>query len=96
MRKHYIGNVIRFENQPEQMELFVDIPIFNQEQAPLEVLISMDEKDIEEKAKIRLAKFDNMSPEIKEVIRSNNGISIEGQLAIINKIESNLNIITPS
>ncbi len=47
-------------------------------------------KDIEEKAKIRLAKFDNMSPEIKEVIRSNNGISIEGQLAIINKIESNL------
>lgn len=27
MRKHYIGNVIRFENQPEQMELFVDIPI---------------------------------------------------------------------
>ncbi len=90
MRKHYIGNVIRFENQPEQMELFVDIPIFNQEQAPLEVLISMDEKDIEEKAKIRLAKFDNMSPEIKEVIRSNNGISIEGQLAIINKIESNL------
>ena len=94
MRKHYIGNVIRFENQPEQMELFVDIPIFNQEQAPLEVLISMDEKDIEEKAKIRLAKFDNMSPEIKEVIRSNNGISIEGQLAIINKIESN--IITPS
>ena len=46
----------------------------------------MDEKDIEEKAKIRLAKFDNMSPEIKEVIRSNNGISIEGQLAIITLI----------
>lgn len=51
MRKHYIGNVIRFENQPEQMELFVDIPIFNQEQAPLEVLISMDEKTLKRKQK---------------------------------------------
>lgn len=90
MKRHYIGNVIRFENQPEQMELFVDIPIFNQEHAPLEVLISMDEKDIEDKAKPRLAEFNNMSTEMKEVIRSNSGISIEGQLAIIRKIESNL------
>ena len=47
------------------MELFVDIPIFNQEQAPLEVLISMDEKDIEEKAKIFLANVDKLVNDLK-------------------------------
>ena len=90
MKRHYIGNVISFEKQPEQMELFVDIPIFNQEHAPLEILISMDEKDIDEKAKPRLTDFNSLSKGIKEVIRSNSGISIEGQLDIIKKIESNL------
>lgn len=91
MKKHFIGNVIRFEEQPEQMELFVDIPLFNQTQAPLEILISMDERDIEEVAKPRLNKFNNLADELKEVLKLNTGISIESQISIINKIESNLN-----
>lgn len=91
MRKHFIGNVIRFEDQPEQMELFVDIPLFNQTQAPLEILISMDEKDIEEEAKPRLDKFNNLPEELKDVIKLNSGVSIDSQIEIINKIESNLN-----
>lgn len=90
MKRHYIGNVIRFEKQPEQMDLFVDIPIFNQENAPLEILISMDENDVEPKVKHRLAEFNSLSPEMKEAIKSNTGISIKGQLSIIEKIESNL------
>lgn len=90
MKRHYIGNVIRFEKQPEQMDLFVDIPIFNQENAPLEILISMDENDIEPKVKHKLSEFNSLSPEMKEAIKSNTGISIKGQLAIIEKIESNL------
>lgn len=90
MRKHFIGNVIRFEDQPEQMELFVDIPLFNQAQAPLEILISMDEKDIEDEAKPRLDKFNNLPEELKDVIKLNSGVSIESQIEIINKIESNL------
>ncbi len=90
MKRHYIGNVIRFEPEPEQMELFVDIPIFNQEQAPLEVLISMDEKDIEQEVKGRLDEFNRLPKDIKEVIKSNTGISIQGQLNIIKKIEANI------
>ncbi|MGJ1497023.1 DEAD/DEAH box helicase [Sphingobacterium spiritivorum] len=90
LRKHFIGNVIRFEEQPQQMELFVDIPIFNQEHAPLEILISMDEEDIEDNAKQRLDEFNNLPENLKDVIRLNSGISIEAQLKIISKIESNL------
>ena len=91
MRKHFVGNVIRFEDQPEQMELFVDIPLFNQEQAPLEILISMEAEDIDEKAKPRLDAFNNLPDDLKEVIRLNSGISIDAQIAIISEIESNLN-----
>lgn len=90
MRKHFVGNVIRFEDQPEQMELFVDIPLFNQEQAPLEILISMEAEDIDETAKPRLDAFNSLPDDLKDVIRLNSGISIDAQIAIISEIESNL------
>lgn len=90
MRKHFVGNVIRFEDQPEQMELFVDIPLFNQEAAPLEILIGLEDNEIEEKAKPRLEAFNNLPEDLKDVIRVNSGISIEAQISIVSKIESNL------
>lgn len=90
MRKHFIGNVYRFEKQPDQMDLFVDIPLFNQEQAPLEILISLDDSELETEAKSRLEQFDSLPEDLKEVIKKNTGISIDGQLAIIRDIENNL------
>jgi len=91
MKKHFIGNVFRFEKQPDQMELFVDIPLFNQDTAPLEILISLDESELEKVAKTRLQDFNNLSKDLQDVLKSNSGISIEGQLKIINEIEANLN-----
>jgi len=90
MRQHFIGNVVRFENQPEQMELFVDIPLFNQDEAPLEILIGLDDDEIEENAKPRLEAFNSLPDDLKEVIKLNSGISIEAQIAIVKKIETNL------
>jgi len=90
MNRHFKGNVIRFEKQPEQMDLFVDIPLFNQEKSPLEILICLDEKDVDEKAKEKLREFSNYSDDLKSLLKTNSGISIEGQLKIIEKIESNL------
>ncbi|MFT3679803.1 MAG: helicase-related protein [Ferruginibacter sp.] len=87
MKKHFIGNVYRFEKQPDQMELFVDIPLFNQENAPLEILISLDEKELENTAKNRLTEFNKLSEDLQEVIRNNSGISIDGQLKIIKELE---------
>jgi hypothetical protein len=88
MKKHFIGNVYRFEKQPDQMELFVDIPLFNQESAPLEILISLDDNEIESSAKLRLQEFNNLPEDLQEVIKKNSGISIDGQLRIIAEIES--------
>ncbi|NLU29831.1 MAG: helicase [Bacteroidales bacterium] len=90
MKKHFIGNVYRFEKQPDQMELFVDIPLFNQENAPLEILISLDDNELENSAKKRLENFNNLPSELQEVIKKNSGINIDGQLKIIAEIEAHL------
>ncbi len=90
MKKHFIGNVYRFEKRPEQTELFVDIPLFNQENAPLEILISLEENELENTAKQRLQEFNNLPEELKQVMKKNSGISIEGQQKIIDEIETNI------
>ncbi len=90
MKKHFIGNVYRFEKQPDQMELFVDIPLFNQENAPLEILISLDDNELESSAKKRLEEFNNLPADLQEVIKKNSGINIEGQKNMIAEIESQL------
>jgi hypothetical protein len=92
MKKHFIGNVYHFEKQPDQMELFVDIPLFNQENAPLEILISLDENELENTAKERLKKFNDLPSDLQEVIKKNSGINIEGQSKIIQEIEANIRI----
>lgn len=91
MKKHYIGNVYRFEKRPEQTELFVDIPLFDQENAPLEILISLEEKELESSSKQRLEEFNHLPEDLQEVLKKNSGISIEGQQRIIAAIEEGLN-----
>jgi hypothetical protein len=95
MKKHFIGNVIRFEKQPDQMELFVDIPLFNQNSAPLEILISLDENEVEEQVKYRLKDFHNLPSNLQQVLKKHSSISIDGQLAIVKQLESNLSGYAP-
>ena len=90
MKKHYIGNVYRFEKRPEQTELFVDIPLFDQENAPLEILIALSEGELEDSAKKRLEEFNNLPEELQEVMKRNSGISIEGQQKIIDALEADI------
>lgn len=92
LKEHYIGNVYRFEKEPQQMELFVDIPLFNQEKAPIEILVSMDEKDLESAAKDRLKNFTNLPQNLKAVLRKNSGVNIDAQLNIITELENGLPI----
>lgn len=50
----------------------------------------MDEKDLEENTKERLTNFKAYPSELQELLKLNSGISIDGQLKIISKIESKL------
>lgn len=91
MKRHYIGNVIRFEKEPDQMELFVDIPIFNQANAPIEVLLTLDENQIDKSVQNRLESFKELPDDLQGLVKENYGISVDSQLSIINEIEKNLN-----
>jgi hypothetical protein len=90
MNKHFIGNVIRFEKPPEQMDLFVDIPLFDQKNAPLEILIGLSNDEIDEDAKYKVQEFNDLSENLKDVLRRNSGINIAGQREMIKEIEKNI------
>jgi superfamily II DNA/RNA helicase len=91
MKKHFVGKVFRFETEPEQMELFVDIPLFNQPDAPLEVLINLDEHEIEESVKDRVSEFNELPDDLKAILKKHASLGIDGQLSIVKLIEERVN-----
>ena len=90
MNKHFVGKVFRFENEPDQMELYVDIPLFNQEEAPLEVLITLDDAEVDESVKSKVSDFNNLPKELQEVLKKHASLGVDGQQEIVKVIESNL------
>lgn len=90
MYNYYIGNVYRFEAKPSQLELNVDIPIFSQDEAPLEILINLDEEELKDSSKERLKQFDNLDEDFKNILKRHSGLSVEGQIKIMKEIQSNV------
>ena len=90
MNNYFIGNVYRFEAKPNQLELNVDIPIFSQDDTPLEILINLDDSELKESSKLRLQEFDGFDEEFKEILRRNSSLPIQGQINILNEIEENI------
>lgn len=90
MNNYFIGNVYRFEKKPDQLELDVDIPIFSQDDAPLEILINLDQEELKQTSKDRLLQFDEFDEEFKEILRRNSSLPLEGQINIYREIENNL------
>ena len=92
MNNYFIGNVYRFEARPNQLELDVDIPIFSQDDAPLEILINLDAGELKETSKNRLQEFEEYDEEFKEILRKNSSLPLQGQINILKEIEDNLSI----
>jgi late competence protein required for DNA uptake (superfamily II DNA/RNA helicase) len=90
MNNYFIGNVYRFEKKPDQLELDVDIPIFSQDDAPLEILINLDQEELKQTSKDRLLQFDEFDEEFKEILRRNSSLPLEGQINILREIENNI------
>jgi hypothetical protein len=90
MNNYFIGNVYRFEAKPNQLELNVDIPIFSQEDAPLEILINLDEEELKDTSRERLKEFDEFDDEFKEILKKNSSLPLEGQISILREIETNI------
>lgn len=90
MRVHYVGQVFQFARRPDQMELDVDIPLFAQDTAPLELLVQLDAGDLDSSGKARVEEAFSAEPSLRELIKSNAGIWVEGQIDLVREIRSNL------
>jgi late competence protein required for DNA uptake (superfamily II DNA/RNA helicase) len=90
MKVHYTGRIYKFHETPPQLELEVDIPFVTQTNAPNELLIQLEEKELTEASKGKLKQYESVPPELMSVIKSNNGILIDGQLNLVRELESKL------
>lgn len=91
MSQYFIGRVFRFEDEPLQLELEIDIPIITQDNAPMELLIQIDDSELTTSARTKLVLFNRLDGQLQELIKRNAGLPIEGQLNFIKIIEHDLN-----
>jgi len=90
MKYHFVGKVFEFHKDPVQLELDVEVPLFAQRNAPLELLVQLDESDINPDAAHRLKDFDGLEPGLRAAIRKNSNLPVKGQIELVNELESNL------
>jgi DEAD/DEAH box helicase/Helicase conserved C-terminal domain len=87
MTIHYVGKVFQFHPEPSQLDLDVDVPLFDQANAPLELLVQLEKDDIEDETKKRLAVFESLDEELKRIIKKNSGLLVDGQIAVVKEME---------
>ncbi|PKA16146.1 DEAD/DEAH box helicase [Leptospira haakeii] len=90
MKVHYTGNVYKFNPEPDQYELDLDIPIITLEDAPEELLIQVDQEEMDEKSRDKLKDYSSLPEELKSIIKENSGIVVEGQLNLLTEIDGNV------
>lgn len=92
---HFIGDVYEFHPEPKQIELEVEVPLFSQDDAPTELLIQLDPKDVQEKARAKLKDFHQLPSEAQLVIKANKGLPVEGQIKILSILHRDSKTLYP-
>ena len=95
MYNYFVGKVFRIEKEPKQLELDLDIPLVTQENAPPELLIQLDDFDLKDISKEKISEYQNIDEELLSVLKKNSGISIDGQLGILNELFANIRSFHP-
>ncbi len=86
---HYSGNIFNFNPIPENSQIFIDIPFFEQNPISNEVLINLQEEDVINKDSEQYISILNIPNSEKEIIKIN-GVQVFGQKNIIDKIREDI------
>jgi hypothetical protein len=86
---HYSGNIYNFNPIPDNEQIFIDIPFFEQNPISNEVLINLEENEIINKNTEQYRSISDIPDLEKEVIK-NNGVNVFGQKNIIEKVREDI------
>lgn len=91
MMEHYVGRIYNFCHIPKQESIIIDIPFYEQDPDILtnEILVHIKEEDVKQQVKNRYDQINALPNELLKVIKQN-GVSVNGQIRIYNKLSSDL------
>lgn len=86
---HYKGNIYNFNPIPENTQIIVDIPFFEQNPISDEILINLDHEEVKNVQSEQYKSIVNIPFSEKEVIK-NNGVHVSGQRSIIEQLRNDI------
>jgi helicase conserved domain protein len=94
MMKYYTGNIFYFDNPPEKMDEFLDIPVVDQgENLQSEILLNIDKNDLKQSKQNDVRKLVEGIPDDLIEIFKNNYYDVEKQKSLFNYINSNRGLL---
>lgn len=91
MMEHYVGRIFNFCHIPEHKPVVIDIPFYEQDPKVLtnEILINIKTDDVKQEVRNRYDQINALPKDLLRIIKQN-GVSINGQIKIYNKLISDL------
>ncbi len=80
--QYFTGNVYNFENEPEQLEFNIDIPIITQENAPDEILINIDDADLTSNSLEKIQYIKKFEVEFQNILKKHCSLPLDGLIHI--------------
>jgi len=84
---HYIGKIYNFNEIPENNQIVIDIPFFEQNPISDEVLINLEDEEVKDSNKEQLNRINELPPNERNLIKQN-GVQVFGQKNIIDTIRN--------
>ena len=87
MMEHYVGRIFNFCHVPTQESIVIDIPFYEQDPQILtnEILVNIKRDDVKPQVKNRYDQINALPEDLLSIIKQN-GVSINGQIRIYNKL----------
>ena len=91
MMEHYVGRIFNFCHIPKQESIVIDIPFYEQDPEILtnEILVHIKNEDVKQQVRSRYEQINALPADLLKVIKQN-GVSVNGQIRIYNKLISDL------
>lgn len=91
LMEHYVGRIFNFYHIPEHKPIVIDIPFYEQDPEVLtnEILINIEDDDVKQEVRNRYNQINALPMDLLSIIKKN-GVSVNGQIRIYNKLITDL------